>query len=339
MNRLSLPDLSGFASGLILKPSSLGDIVHTLPAVHGLKRSFPQLKLRWLCNPEWTPLLEGNQDIEEVIPFPRGQFRGPLSLPHLFQWVRRFNHSPRELPELALDFQGLLRTALLAVLRGAEPVIGLSDAREFAPALYRHVIPVDASAHAVDRYLTMSSALGADVKAQHIEFPLPAGEPVTSVDSLPDEFVLIHPFSRGRGKSLDTESLRSLCECLAPQKVVIAGRSDRPLPFAAPHVISLLNETSLLQLIWLIRRARAIVSVDSGPMHIAAAIQPERTLGIHTWSDPRRVGPYDHRAWVWKADKIAHRQDFSDAESRAKSVLSASSVRRIADFILQTWYS
>ncbi len=337
MNRASLPDMSGFASALILKPSSLGDIIHTLPAVRCLKRSFPHLSLRWLCNPEWMPLLKGNTDIAEVIPFPRGQFRGILSLPHLFQWVRRFSKSPRELPEVALDFQGLLRTALLAVLRGAEPVVGLSDAREYAPALYRHVIPVDASAHAVDRYLTMSAALGADVNAAKIEFPLPVGEPVESCESLPDDFTLLHPFSRGRGKSLDEESLRSLCECLAPRVVVIAGRSSKSLSFASPHVISLLNKTSLAQLIWLIRRARAIVSVDSGPMHIAAAIQPKRTLGIHTWSDPRRVGPYDARAWVWKADRIAHRQDFSDKESRANSTVTASSLRRMADFVLQMW--
>ncbi len=337
MNRVSLPDLSGFASALILKPSSLGDIVHTLPAVHSLRRRYPHLSLRWLCNPEWTPLLEGNPDIEEIITFPRGQFRGPLSLTHLFQWVRRFNNSPRGLPEVALDFQGLLRTALLGVMRGAEPVIGLSDAREFAPALYRHVIPVDASAHAVDRYLTMSSALGADAGAERIEFPLPTGEPVDSASSLPDDFILLHPFSRGRGKSIDEELLRSLCECLAPRMVVIAGRSSKPLQFSAPHVISLLNETSLAQLIWLIRRARSIVSVDSGPMHIASALRPEHTLGIHTWSDPRRVGPYDGRSWVWKADRIAHRQDFSEAEAQSKSALTTISMRRISDFVLQMW--
>ncbi len=337
MNRSSLPELSSFASALILKPSSLGDIVHTLPAVHCLKRSFPHLSLRWLCNPAWIPLLQGNADIDEVIPFPRDQFRGPLCLPRLFQWVRRFNGSLRGLPEIALDFQGLLRSALLGALRGAEPVIGLSDAREFAPALYRHVIPVHAGAHAVDRYLTMSSSLGADVSAARIEFPLPAGETVSFAGSFPQDFILLHPFSRGRGKSFDEDLLRSFCECLAPRTVVIAGRSKRPLQFSAPHVISLLNETSLPQLIWLIRRARAIVSVDSGPMHIAAALRPEQTLGIHTWSDPRRVGPYDHRAWIWKADRIAHRGDFSDEEALSKSALSTVSMRRISDFVSQTW--
>ncbi|MEI6535870.1 MAG: glycosyltransferase family 9 protein [Verrucomicrobiaceae bacterium] len=338
MSGSNLPDLTQFASALILKPSSLGDIIHTLPAVRCLKRSFPHLSLRWLCNPEWMPLLEGNPDISEIIPFPRGQFRGPLSMPRLFQWVRSFNHAPRELPEVALDFQGLFRSAVLSVLRGAEPVVGLSDARELAPLLYRHVIPVNAKAHAVDRYLSMSAAFGADASPENIEFSLPIGEPVPSGATFPEEFILLHPFSRGRGKSLDVESIRSLCECLAPRTVVIAGRMDEPLPLKAPHVISLLNETSLLQLIWLIRRARAIVSVDSGPMHIAAAIQPERTLGIHTWSDPRRVGPYDPRAWAWKAGRIAHRQDFSDQDARAKSVLFTSGVRRIADFVLQTCF-
>jgi heptosyltransferase I len=81
-----------------------------------------------------------------------------------------------------------------------------------------------------------------------------------------------------------------------------------------------------------LRRARFCISVDSGPMHIAAAVN-DRTLGLHTWSDPRRVGPYNPRAWVWKAGRIARRTDFSDAECRAETTISAAAGREIAAFV------
>ena len=77
-----LPSLRDFRSALIVKPSSLGDIVHTLPAVHALRQAHPHLKLRWLANTEWTPLIQGSPLIDEVIPFPRKQFRGLAGLLH-----------------------------------------------------------------------------------------------------------------------------------------------------------------------------------------------------------------------------------------------------------------
>jgi ADP-heptose:LPS heptosyltransferase len=84
------------------------------------------------------------------------------------------------------------------------------------------------------------------------------------------------------------------------------------------------------------RRAAAVVSVDSGPMHIAAAVN-NATLGIHTWSDPRKVGPYNPEAWVWKSGRIARRSEFSDAECRQAGAVSAGEARRMAEFVVQRW--
>ena len=95
-----------------------------------------------------------------------------------------------------------------------------------------------------------------------------------------------------------------ICEALMPVPVVVAGRADADL--ALPSNGINLRRMSLTELIWLIRRAAFTVSVDSGPMHIASAIT-SRLLGIHTWSDPRRVGPYNLEAWIWKAKQIVHR--------------------------------
>ncbi|MEP7015667.1 MAG: glycosyltransferase family 9 protein, partial [Verrucomicrobiota bacterium] len=69
------------------------------------------------------------------------------------------------------------------------------------------------------------------------------------------------------------------------------------------NCVELTNQTTLLQLIHLIRKAHFIISVDSGPMHIAAAAR-DNLLSIHTWTDPRRVGPYNPDAWIWKHGRL-----------------------------------
>ncbi len=335
MSAAPVVDLASFQSVLVVKPSSLGDIVHTLPAAHFIKQAHPHLRLRWLCNPEWMPLLEGNPDLAEVLRFPRDEFRGLGSSLKFLLWARELNAAPRELPEITLDFQGLLRSAIISVLRGSDPIIGMSDAREGATLLQRVSVPVNRSEHAVDRYLALVRALGISTPPREVRFPLPQGEPPAGV-SLPGKFVVLHPFSRGRGKSLTPECVQALCDCLMPRRVVIVGRVPHGVGFTGGHVTSLLNQTSLTELIWLMRHAHGCVSVDSGPMHIAAAVNP-RTLGIHTWSDPRKVGPYPATATVWKAGRIAPRDAFEDDEAKDRRQVTLGDCRRIADFV-HRWY-
>jgi ADP-heptose:LPS heptosyltransferase len=278
---------------LVIKPSSLGDVVHTLPAVALVKKRWPSAHLRWLINPEWAPLLEGNPHVDEVVIFPRGEFRGVAGWAKIPTWAKTM--AARK-SDLVLDFQGLLRSVLIGRLCRSGDLIGLSDAREGARYLYDRTADVRGIAHAVDRYLAMVSVLGIDL-APPLEWPLPQGSaPAGFADAAP--FVLLHPFSRGAGKSLTPTDVAAFCRALAPVPVVIAGRSDEQV---APldNITDLLNRTTLPELIWLIRKAAFTVSVDSGPMHIAAALTP-RLLSIHTWSDPRKVGPYQPDAWVWK---------------------------------------
>jgi heptosyltransferase-1 len=331
-----LVDLSRFRSALILKPSSLGDIVHTLPAVHAINAAHPHLNVRWVANTEWMPLLEGNSDISEIIQFPRKEFRGLSGLPAILKWARKLNTAAREVPEIALDFQGLLRSALVALTRGAEPIIGMSDAREGASKFYRHTVPVDRTAHSVERYLSIPRALGVDVTAADLTFPIPEGKKPDNLD-VPKNFLLLHPYARGRGKSLSDDFVQALCDVLTSCNVVIVGRSAGTRRPTGSHLHDAVNKTSLPELIWLIRNARGVISVDSGPMHIAAAVT-DNTLGLHTWSNPRTVGPYNQNAWVWKAGRIAHRSDFTDDEVRSEQILTNIDARRTADFVLREWF-
>lgn len=286
-----------FSSILVIKPSSLGDIVHTLPAVAAIREANPAATITWVINPEWAPLLRGNRDVDHVHIFPRGDFRGLGAPQSLLAWMRKTRALQ---PEVAVDFQGLLRSALIARISGAKALFGLSDAREGSRFFYHHVARVDRRWHAVDRYLKLAESFGAPLRGP-ARFPLPTGDELPRFDEH-EPFVLLHPFARGRGKSMSDEAVRKFCEACAPVRVVLVGKST--LRVKAPdNCIDLCNQTTLLQLIRLIRMASFVVSVDSGPMHIAAAIT-DRLISIHTWTDPRRVGPYNPAAWIWRRGEL-----------------------------------
>jgi heptosyltransferase I len=194
---------------------------------------------------------------------------------------------------------------------------GMDDAREGAHLFYQHTVPVDRNAHAVERYLLLVRALGIPMQ-RPLSFPLPTGDRVERFDE-DEAFVLLHPFARGQRKSLSDLAVEEFCHALAPHRIVIVGRSKRQLP-VPDNCINLLNHTTLLQLIWLMRRARFTISVDSGPMHIAAALSG-RLISIHTWSDPRKVGPYNPEAWVWKSGDLMRVRELSPAPLGDKSRL------------------
>lgn len=285
------------SSILIIKPSSLGDIVHTLPAAALIRDAHPRATITWVINPEWAPLLRGNKSVDHVQIFPRDALGGFGMSRHLLPWLRE---TSRLRPDVALDFQGLLRSALIGRISHPRAFYGMSDAREGAHLFYQHTAPVDRIAHAVERYLQLVESVGVPV-TRPLRFPLPTGDPIPRFDD-EEPFVLLHPFARGRGKSLSDLAIEEFCHALAPRRVVLVGRTKRALPLP-DNCINVINHTSILQLIWLIRRARFTISVDSGPMHIAAAVTSQ-LVSIHTWSDPRRVGPYNAEAWVWKNGQL-----------------------------------
>ena len=308
---------------LVLKPSSLGDVVHTLPAVSALRAEFPAARITWMVSDEWAPLLEGNPDISDLLIFPRRDFRGALGPARFLRWRSTL---PEKLsPDLILDFQGLLRTGLTAAAFRGVPVYGMSDAREGARFFQTQTVRVTPDMHAVERYLALAAALGATLQGAP-DFRLPGGIAPDAV--LPTEpWILLHPFSRGRGKSLSAEAALAFCREVG-MPVVIAGRSEATFPSLPADAVDLLNKTSLVELVWLLRHAAFVVSVDSGPMHLAAGVT-DKLIGIHTWSDPCKVGPYRAGATVWKGREFFPALD--PASSRAgKDVPDAQDAATIA---------
>jgi ADP-heptose:LPS heptosyltransferase len=294
---------------LIIKPSSLGDVVQTLPAVAAVRDAHPRAVITWVINPEWAPLLRGNPDVNHVHIFPRGEFRGLGAPASLMPWIKK----TKELqPDLALDFQGLLRSALIAKASKAKQIYGMNDGREGSRLFYNRSAKVNRRQHAVERYLKLAELAGASI-GENLRCPIPSGDPLPRFDEYPP-FILLHPFARGQAKSLSTAVIEEICAAFSPTRVVVVGKSSRRIE-PRENCVELTNQTSLLQLIRLIRMARFIISVDSGPMHIAAAVT-DKLLSIHTWTDPRRVGPYNSDAWIWKHGNLLQVHELETAKLR-----------------------
>jgi heptosyltransferase I len=313
-----MPDMSSVKEVLIVKPSSLGDIVHALPAVKALHNRWPDLKLRWLVNEVWAPLLKDQTWLTEIITFPRAQFKGLGGLMKVRPWLQaQWVKENRPRPDLVLDLQGLFRSGLISRSTQAPHRIGMSDSREFARFSHTAQIRVDSQAHAIDRYFTAVEALGVNSRSALNEDLLPRGEhPGVGI---PGHIVVINPFSRGANKSLSWSDVAQLCDRLKGWPIAIVGITSDPPPDLPLSAINITNRTNLDQLVWIIRRAALVISVDSAPMHIASALQ-RPVLGIHSWSDPRRVGPYDENAYIWKGGLILQRPQVTNDIARQRQL-------------------
>jgi ADP-heptose:LPS heptosyltransferase len=317
---------------LLVKPSSLGDVIHSLPVVSELHRHFPESELRWLIHPAWRSLVEGHPGVSGTILFPREKFRGPAGWIRSLAWLRTLRDWT---PDLAIDLQGLLRSALFARVSGARRIVGLSDAREGARLLLGEKAPVRRNDHAVRRYLAVLDLLGIPQPASP-EFVLPQGTlPEGFGKSVP--FVVLHPFARGEGKSLALPLIRAFAKGVAPARLVVLGRGSLAEDLPA-NVEDWTNRTDLLGLTAILRGASFVVSSDSGPMHLAAALHPSRTLAVHLWSDPLKVGPCFPESMVWKNGQVARVAEMDDsfrAEGRPPSEAEMEALGRMAAEVMK----
>jgi len=329
---------------LVIKPSSLGDIIHTIPAVLAIHRTVPGVEISWVVNTEWAPLLEGLPFLKNVIHFPRKKFRGVPGILAANQWAARELKSLK--PTLTIDFQGLLRSGWMTWKSRPECSVGFAKNREGAGFFYDVKVPVEnwTGTHAVDRYMALARACGVSSDSA-TGFELPEGDSVDGLN-LPESgpWVLLHPFSRGDGKSLTVREVVDFCREAAPLPVVLVGAGGPDFPEILPeNAVNLMGKTSLGQLISVIRKASWTVSVDSGPMHLAAGIT-DRVLSIHTWSDPKIVGPRPEEAWIWRAGQIMQRGNIADGQfpgqrelrdsfASADRLLPDGELKNIAEFV------
>lgn len=288
---------------LIVRLGSLGDIIHTLPAVAALRDSFPQARIDWVVESKWRTVLEGNRDLNRVISFGRRRAAGVVDTVAL---LRAAKYS------CAIDFQSLYKSALLAFLSGAGERLGFERAyaREGLAAVFysRRIHP--SGAHKVEHNLSLAVAAGAALPgwprftlAESPEADAWADEKLREFGL--GEFYVVSPGGGWRSKCWPAERYGALHleisgrnglqgivsfgpgeEKLAEAAVTSAG--SRPLfPLAM----------DLPQLMAVLRRAKFFIAADTGPLHLASALGVP-VVGLFGPTDPARNGPYGGRAVV-----------------------------------------
>jgi len=302
-----------FKNILIAKPSSLGDIVLALPALRALRMSFPEAKISWLIRPEFAPLIENHPHLNEIIKFDRKllgkAWFHPGAFGALISLIRKLRRSKFD---AVFDFQGLFRTASLAWLSGSKKRFGMANAREFATIFYTHKVPQNIECiHMVDYYLKIIQAAGASDFGVEFVFPQnpgaedSAGKLLTSHGIEGDYAVLISG-SVHQDKCWPPERFAQLADKISSRyglSIVATGSAsesgivEKVKEKANVPIASLAGQTSLSELVALFKRAKLVVSNDTGPGHIAAALGVPLVL-MFGRVNPIRLEPYRRKHCV-----------------------------------------
>lgn len=294
---------------LILKPSSLGDVVHALPVLRLLKLHLPESKVFWWLETGLTPLLADDPDIAGIFSFERNAWATPRRWPQMWECVRAMR---RERFDWALDLQGLARSGIFAWLANAGLVAGLDNpregGREGARMYYDVVAPrVKPGTHAVDRYVGILPKLGVPVHGNFQwlpERPQVAARVREKWQTAGARWIVLLPGARWNTKQWPVEHFCELTKQVAPlgkelRFVILGGKDDcalgRTIAEADPaHCLDLTGQTSLPEMIEWIRLSELVITNDTGPMHIAAALG-RRVVALFGPTEPSGTGPYGQR--------------------------------------------
>lgn len=304
----SLPiRLDGAGRILLIKPSALGDVVHSLPVAATLHRRYPNVRLDWLVEEEAADIVTGHPAVAEVLVSGRRrwlrQLCNPARIPGTLGEARRFMTGLRRRRyDAVLDFQGLFKSALYVLATRAPIRIGFAEGREGAPWVLTHrVVAPPQPVHAVERYLALAAAVDATEPVREFHISLAPEDRVAARSHLAGVLrprVVLHPAARWRTKLWEAERWRTLAASLLAEGVgvvltgsredgILAGRIVAGLN---PPPLSLVGRLSIKQLVALLQDVDLMITVDSGPMHIAAAVGTP-TVALFGPTDPLRTGP------------------------------------------------
>ncbi len=287
---------------LIVRLSAIGDTVHSLPLAAALRWAFPDSHLGWIVEKPSAPLIENNPLLDWVKILPKGWLKSPA----LVRELRR--DAKRERFDIAIDVQGLTKSAVAAWLSGAKRRIGFpkGEARELAPWL-TNIAVTPRGRHAVDRTLSLLDGLGIH-RTGAAEFVFPpcpendraAIDATLAADVFSNGFVLMGPWGSFASKLWPLDRFLELAKRIRretglPSLMLGHGDAERgrvaPLAAEAPDALSAAPDVSLPGVVELARRATAFVGCDSFPMHASAGAGTP-TLGLFGITDPERLGPY-----------------------------------------------
>jgi heptosyltransferase-1/heptosyltransferase-2 len=284
---------------LIIKMSSLGDVLHALPTVYALRENCPEARIVWAVHPAFSPVLPGKPYIDDVV------YIDKKRLSSLTYWreLRRILHGYHF--DLCLDLQGLAKSAVVAFNSGAEEKYGYWEMREGSFLISKGLAGPNKHGHVIERYLDTVRCLGGIVDA--VEFPLPHidGERAgimgrLASDGLIGDYLAVVPGARWTVKEWPVahwQTFLSRVTASGMNVVLLGSNADIPKGTAisgflsSDHVFDYTGKTSLRELMAAIAMSRLYISADTGPLHIANALKKE-LIALFGPTCPDRTGPY-----------------------------------------------
>lgn len=296
---------------LILKPSSLGDVVQALPVLRMLKRHRPDARVHWWISTELAPLLENDPDLEGIIPFDRREASNPFFWPELFLHVRQMRNLRFD---YVLDLQSLARSAVVAWFANGATTIGLDDPREAAPTFYDLSVPrASWHTHAVDWYLSTLKPLGVPINWDISWLPPRPEVQKRVAERFPNSSrrVVLIPGARWENKRWPLDYFTELARLLLRheqnlQVTVLGSKADLATGLALKRICpervqDLTGRTTLPEMVEVLRETKVAVTNDTGPMHIAAALRIP-LVPIFGPTSPARTGPFGQLQRVLQED-------------------------------------
>ncbi len=299
---------------LILKPSSLGDVVQALPLLRMIRAAHPDAEVSWWISDDLDSLLEDDPDIHTLLRFQRRKWASPR---HWGGIVRSVFEARRMRFDWVLDLQGLARSAAFSWWVNGGLTVGLDNPREGASLAYDVAVrrPMD-SPHAVDWYLKTLQPLGVPVTWEFEWLPRREAEAAHVAQQLagrPGPLITICPGARWNTKRWPVAHFDRLMERIENavpnvRFAVIGGGGDQSMGEALTQSdperrLDLTGRTSLLEMIEWIRQSEMLITNDTGPMHVGAALGTPVT-GLFGPTDPRQTGPYGQLRETLQADAL-----------------------------------
>ncbi len=297
---------------LIIKLGAIGDVVHALPFLEVLRKNFPEARLDWVVEEESSQIIEGHKGIDEVIISHRKSWQKRLlrgrkritAFKEVIQFLKELRSAEYD---LVVDLQGLFKSAIITGLSKGKKKIGPSWGREGSQLfLTERPFLVDADMHAVDKYLKIAEYLGCEKGSWKGHIPIRESDK-GSIDKVlhgkgtkNQHLVAVNPFATWTTKLWETERFVALADRiqkeLACHIIFTGSRQDKAqidgiMEGMEERPVNLAGQTSLKELAYLYSKCRLLVTTDTGPMHIAAAMGCP-VVALFGPTAPWRTGPY-----------------------------------------------
>ena len=288
---------------LIVRLSAIGDVIHALPVACALREHFPQAFVAWVVEDRAATLLHGHEAIDELITLPHGWLKSPRGVWRLRRRLRDLKF------DAALEAQGLTKAAIVALLSGAPRRIGFGRpwGRELTQWLNNELVDTPGM-HVVDRNVQLLRPLG--VRSPRIRFQVPehaadrqTAEQIISRHALQHGFAIINPGAGWPSKLWPTDRFAAVARHLGkkwglPTLIIWAGEKEMQMSLAigagSEGHAQIAPPTTLAELAAIARRARFFIGSDTGPLHLAAAVDTP-CIGLYGPWPANIHGPYGHQ--------------------------------------------